>query len=109
MSQTSGIERRLYRRYPLTESVEFFHAPTRRNFPASCRDISRGGMLMYVPATTPVAPGQSVRLRVADGLVPPVAELGGQVIHATVVRVDRRALLAGGHVALAVRFVGTSS
>ncbi|MCY2929096.1 MAG: PilZ domain-containing protein [Planctomycetota bacterium] len=109
MSQTSGIERRVHPRYPLAESVEFFHGPTRRDFPALCRDISHGGMLMYVPAATPVAPGQSVRLRVAGGLRPPVAELSGQVIHATVVRVDRGALLTGGHIALAVRFVGTSS
>ena len=68
MSQTSGIDRRVHPRHPLTESVEFFHAPTKRNFPAFCRDISHGGMLMYVPAATPVAPGQSVSLRLAEML-----------------------------------------
>ena len=109
MSQTSETERRAHPRYPLGESVEFFHAPTRRNFPASCRDISHGGMLMYVPAATPVAPGQSVRLRLADTLMPAMADLAGKIIQAVIVRVDRRALLAGGHVALGVRFSGTSS
>ena len=109
MSQTSGIDRRLHPRYPLTESVEFFHAPTKRNFPAFCRDISHSGMLMYVPAATPVAPGQSVRLRLAEVLLPALAELAGKVIHATIVRVDRRSLLSAGQVALAVRFGGTSS
>ncbi|MEI7836104.1 MAG: PilZ domain-containing protein [Planctomycetota bacterium] len=108
MSQTSGIDRRVHPRHPLTESVEFFHAPTKRNFPAFCRDISHGGMLMYVPAATPVAPGQSVSLRLAE-MLPAVAELAGKVIHATVVRVDRSALLAAGQLALAVRFSGTSS
>jgi hypothetical protein len=93
----------------LARSVEFFHVPTRRNFPAMCRNISKGGMLMYIPASTPVQPGQAVRLHVTGLSLPAVADLAAQPIDATILRVDRQSLLADGQLSTAVRFCGTST
>lgn len=109
MSQTSGIERRVHPRHLLGRGVEFFHAPTRRHFPAFCRDISEGGMLMLIPASTPVRRGQSVRLQVSDLPVPGIADMAGRPLNATVLRVDRTPLTTDGQIAIAVRFSGAST
>jgi c-di-GMP-binding flagellar brake protein YcgR len=104
MNATPSKERRAYPRFPLTTSVGFYHGPSHRDFPARCIDISRGGMLMYVPATTPVQPGQPVRLAVGSVSHPDFARLGRKPLDAVIVRVDRGALLAEGHLAVGVRF-----
>ncbi|MHC4294898.1 MAG: PilZ domain-containing protein, partial [Planctomycetota bacterium] len=55
-------ERRAHPRHPLPTTVQFYHGPSQRDFPSRCADISRGGLLMYVPAKTPVKTGDPVRL-----------------------------------------------
>ena len=86
MSGTSATERRAHPRYPLPTSVDFFHGPTQRQFPARCADISLGGMLMYVPAATPVRTGQPVRVAVGAVSRPEFLGLGGGPLDATIVR-----------------------
>ena len=104
MGNTPSAERRRHQRYPLATSIEFFHGPSRRDFPARCVDISEGGMLMYVPAKTPVQAGQPIRLNLQGVTRPDVGYMAEEPMDATVVRVDRQKLLSIGHVAVGVKF-----
>jgi hypothetical protein len=104
MSEAPPAERRAYPRYPLATSVQFYHGPSQRDFPGRCVDISVGGLLMYVPATTPVQPGQPVRIAVGGLNRPEFAPLGQKPMNGTIVRVNRAALLSEGHLAVGVRF-----
>ena len=104
MSATPSRDRREHPRHPLATSVQFFHGPSQRDFPARCANISFGGMLMYVPAATPVQPGEPVRLSMGGIGRPEFARLAKGPLDATIVRVDRRALIQEGHIAIGVRF-----
>jgi c-di-GMP-binding flagellar brake protein YcgR len=97
-------DRRQHARHPLTTSVQFFHGPSRREFPARCANISAGGLMMYVPAATPVQPGQPIRVNIGDVSRPELAGLGDGPRDATIVRVNRDALFIAGHLAVGVRF-----
>jgi c-di-GMP-binding flagellar brake protein YcgR len=84
-------------------SVQLRHAPTAREFPARSVDISPGGMLMYVPAETPVAVGQAVKV------VMPAPAGGGlaesvETLDATIAHVDRDNLLLAGRLSVGVKF-----
>ena len=102
MSATPSTERRRHQRYPLATSVQFFHAKSQRDFPGRSVDVSDGGMLMFVPATVPLHAGQNIRLN-ASALPARTDHTPGQR-DATVVRVDRNALLSAGHIAVGVQF-----
>lgn len=104
MGSTAPPERRKHQRYPLATSVEFHHGPSQRSFPARCVDISAGGMLMYVPAATPVQPGHPVQVTIGSVSRPEFAGLSERPVDATIVRVDRQALLSAGHLAVGLRF-----
>jgi hypothetical protein len=97
-------ERRVSPRYATTAGVQLFHEPSKRDFPARCVNLSTGGLLMYVPAAVPVRTGQTVRLTLSQVGLPALAGLSAAPIEAKIVRVDRNALLAEGHLAVAVRF-----
>ena len=81
-----------------------FHGPTQREFPGRCANISAGGMLMYVPPTTPVQPGQSIRISIGAVDRPEFAPLSLRPVEATIVRVDRSSLLTQGNIAVGARF-----
>ena len=104
MSADAPTERRRHPRHPLATSVEIFHGLSQRAFPGRCADISAGGLKMYVPAATPVQPGHPIRLSIAAVSRPEFAGLGDGPVEATIVRVDRDALLKTGHLAVGVRF-----
>ena len=104
MSPSPAIERRKHQRCPLPARVRFHHSPSRRDWPGRCVDISHGGMLMYVPATVPVQPGHPIQVKMDAIGRPEYAALDGKDVPATVVRVDRHALVSMGHVAVGVRF-----
>ena len=106
MCPAKSVERRQHDRYPLTTGVQFYHEPSHRDLPARCSDISQGGMKMYVPAATPVRAGDSVRVVLGALDRPEFAGLGETPLGASIVRVDRRALLSDGHLAVGVRFMG---
>ena len=97
-------ERRVSPRYQFAAAVRFLHGPSGRDLPGRCVDISRGGLLMYVPAASPVRPGQTIRLTLGAISLPDLAGLSGAPMEGTIVRVDRGALLAEGHLAVGVRF-----
>jgi hypothetical protein len=60
---------------------------------------------MYVPATVPIQAGDAIGLPALT--CPKPLDLGQAPLPATVVRVDRRALLTMGYVAVGVRFERT--
>ena len=101
MCATPTAERRVHRRHPFAGRVSIFHEPTQRVLPARSVDISEGGMLMYVPVSTPVKPGQPIRLSV-EGAGPP--EFGPEPVDCRIVRVDRHSLTTQGHLAVGVQF-----
>jgi hypothetical protein len=61
-------------------------------------------MLMYVPATVPVHPGQKVKVCVGVNSKPEMADLAQKQISGKIVRVDRNPLLAVGNIAVGVEF-----
>jgi hypothetical protein len=104
MSKKELAERRRHQRFTAANNVRFVHLPSHGSFPGRCANISAGGLMMYVPAATPVQPGQAVRLTVGESGPGELVSFGRKQFDATVVRVDRRALLTGGHLAVGVRF-----
>ena len=97
-------ERRVSPRYQLAAGAQFFHGPSGRNLPGRCVDISRSGLLMYVPASAPVQAGQPIRLTLGAIDMAELAGLSAAPIEGTIVRVDRGKLLSEGHLAVGVRF-----
>lgn len=104
MCAKASAERRQDQRYPLSTNVNFLHGPSNREFPGRCVDISKGGMLMYVPVATPVKVGQPLRLSVGSVNRPEFAGLSEKPVPGAIVRVDRHCLLEEGYVAVGVRF-----
>jgi c-di-GMP-binding flagellar brake protein YcgR len=106
MELTRQAERRTHPRHAVARSVQFWHAPSRRSFPARSADLSLGGMKVCLPAAVPAIPGHAVRLRIgeADGGAGDLLGLAGRDLDATIVRVDRNALLAEGYVTVGVQF-----
>jgi c-di-GMP-binding flagellar brake protein YcgR len=104
MDEGTSAERRQHTRFPLATSVEFYHTASKRDFPGRSVDVSDGGMLMYVPATVPVHPGQVVRLNARSIHPGKVQRNGDGKVHAKIVRVDRQPLLTTGHIAVGMKF-----
>ena len=106
MQMTAGPEkeRRRYPRFPLAMGVQFYHGPTQREFPGQTVDISKGGVLMHVPATVPVRVGQPIRMNMAGIPHPELGDLHRNPIDATIVRVDRSSFVATSHLAVGLRF-----
>jgi len=106
MSPAPAVERRKHARHPLPTGVRFYHEPSHREYLGRCADISRGGLLMFVPPTSPIRPGDSIRLTLSGVPRPEFADLGGRAFDASVVRVERRQLTRTGQVAVGARFLG---
>lgn len=104
MGSQMQADRRRHVRYPLATTVEFFHGPSRRAYPARSADVSAGGMMMFVPVGTPVAPGQPIRLTFGSHDRPEFGRLSERPMDATIVRVDRQRMLSSGHLPVGVRF-----
>lgn len=64
---------------------------------------------MYVPVGTPVAPGQPIRVTLGGHSRPEFAGLNGRPVEATIVRVDRQAMLSVGHLPVGVRFTSVQA
>jgi len=105
MAVAPSADRRRHARHPLPTSVRFSHEPSRREFPGRCVDISKGGMLMYVPASAPVKPGDSICLTLASVSRPEFANMGDGPVEASVVRADRKAMLSIGNIIVGLRFL----
>jgi hypothetical protein len=106
LTHSTDTERRQHNRIPRVVSIRLHHELTDREIPARTVDISDGGLLLSVPATAPVAPGQTVRVRAGQDVLPrvPMRTTPGEAdeLEATVVRVDRNALLSTGQLQLGV-------
>jgi c-di-GMP-binding flagellar brake protein YcgR len=85
----------------MSTGIQFHHGPSKRQVSARSVDISETGMLMYIPATTPVRAGQSVYVNMA-GLTGRSAQPGQ--VQATVVRVDRSDMTSKGYLGIGVKF-----
>ena len=99
---TGSNERRRHARYPMSTSLQFHHGPSKREVPARSVDVSESGMLMYVPATTPVRAGQAVYVNLADIGGRPVTDAAP--VQATIVRVDRAEMTGKGYLGIGIRF-----
>ena len=95
-------ERRRHARYPMSTSLQFHHGPSKREVPARSVDVSESGMLMYVPATTPVRAGQAVYVDLG-GIGGRQATSAG-LVQATIVRVDRADMTSRGYLGIGLRF-----
>jgi hypothetical protein len=60
---------------------------------------------MHVPASSPIKPGDSIQLSLGGHLRPEFSVLGDGPVDASVVRIDRRAMLASGCLEVGVRFM----
>ena len=98
-------ERRKHDRYPLAAAVQFYHLPSKREYAARSVDVSAGGLLMYVPVGTPVAPGQAIEVTMPLQDRPELASLAVP-IDATIVRVDRHKMVSLGCIPVGVSFSG---
>jgi c-di-GMP-binding flagellar brake protein YcgR len=101
-NMTKENERRQHARYPMATGIQFHHGPSKREVPARSVDVSETGMLMYVPATTPVRAGQSVYVNMTTLGSKSSANAGP--VHATIVRVDRGAMTSKGYLGIGLRF-----
>lgn len=100
-SMTSD-ERRQHIRYPMSTGLQFHHGPSKREVPARAVDLSESGMMMYVPATTPVRAGQAIYVNMAGIGGKPMT--GTTPVQATIVRVDRQQMTSKGYLGVGVRF-----
>ncbi len=104
MCAAPTIDRRRHVRHPLPTSVEFHHESSAQNYVGRRVDLSEGGLLMYVPARVPIQVGDVVRLKARTAGPPELAGSDEPLTKATIVRVDRHALLTMGHIAVGVKF-----
>ena len=104
MCATASTERRRHKRHPLSTGLRLLHGPSEREFPSRGIDMSVGGMLMYVPATAPVNPGQRVGLRFEKVDRRELSAFSERTVPANIVRVDRRTLLTAGQLTVGVQF-----
>ena len=86
-------------------TIQFYHGPTRREYPGRTVNISTGGMLMYVPVSVPVAPGHPIRVSLGSQARPEFSGLGGEPRDATIVRVERKEIASVGYLPVAVCFL----
>jgi hypothetical protein len=62
-------------------------------------------MLMYVPVSAPVKPGQPIRLTLRHVRTEQFGDLGGKPLDARIVRVQRQGVMITGKLAVGVEFV----
>lgn len=107
MIDAPSAERRQHRRIPRVVNVEIEHPIAGCNIPARTLDISDGGMLISVPPSAPVASGQAVSIRASQDSLPRLPKASDpssrETLEATIVRVDRNALLANGQLQVGIR------
>ena len=107
MTDPQVVERRESERRIKPVFLRFRRVESECEFPGRCVDISKGGMLMYVPVATPVKVGQSLRVSVGSVDRPEFAALSKGPVAGAIVRVDRHCLLEEGYVAVGLRFIET--
>ena len=108
MSDKPKADRRRHRRRPLSAGVQFYLEPSAADYPARAVDISDSGMLLYVPVSAPVKPGQPIRVTIRSAHRRPDDGLGAlddRPRDARIVRVQREGLMITGKLAVGVEFL----
>ncbi len=108
--QTSVVEQRTDARSDLAWPVSMWLPEAGRFFNGKSVNISKGGVYLSVPITTPVREGHEVEINFPR--TPSLAKQKGQyarIKHGQVVRVDRRNILENGSIGLAIQFIGESA
>ena len=100
-------ERRAFPRRGVGISARLHHDTSGKDFPCRCVDVSPGGASLIVPANMPIRPGHEIRLTPSADTEEMAAELIGRDLTATVVRVDREALLKTGQLSVGIAFLVT--
>ena len=99
------VEQRKDARTELTWPVSIWLPEANRFFYSKSVNISKGGVLLYVPMSTPVRPGHVVELNFPR--TTSLAKKRGQfarIKSGKVVRVNRKSLFEGGDICVAVKF-----
>ena len=106
-TQTLIMEQRKDARSDLSWPVSIWLPEAGRFFNGKSVNISKGGVYLSVPMTTPVRIGHEVEINFPR--TPSLAKQKGQYARikpGTVVRVDRRSILENGNIGIAIRFTG---
>ena len=105
--QTLIAEQRRDTRSDLAWPISMWLPEAGRFFNGKSINISKGGVYLSVPMTTPIRVGHEVEINFPR--TPSLAKQKGQYARikpGTVVRVDRRSILDGGNIGIAIQFDG---
>ena len=108
--KTTFSEQRTDTRSDLAWPISMWLPEAGRFFNGKSVNISKGGVYLSVPMTTPVRIGHEVEINFPR--TPSLAKQKGQyarIKHGKIVRVDRRSIFENGNIGLAVAFTGESA
>jgi len=106
-TKTAVSEQRTDTRSDLAWPISMWLPEAGRFFNGKSVNISKGGVYLSVPMTTPVRVGHEVEINFPR--TPSLAKQKGQyarIKHGKIVRVDRRSIFENGNIGLAIAFTG---
>ena len=109
-TKTAVSELRTDARSDLAWPISMWLPEAGRFFNGKSVNISKGGVYLSVPMTTPVRVGHEVEINFPR--TPSLAKQKGQyarIKHGKIVRVDRRSIFENGNIGLAVAFTGDTA
>ena len=102
----TSLEQRTDARSDLSWPISMWLPEAGRFFNGKSVNISKGGVYLSVPMTTPVRVGHEVEINFPR--TPSLAKQKGQyarIKHGKIVRVDRKSILENGNIGLAIQFI----
>ena len=109
-TKTAVSEQRTDTRSDLAWPISMWLPEAGRFFNGKSVNISKGGVYLSVPMTTPVRVGHEVEINFPR--TPSLAKQKGQyarIKHGKIVRVDRRSIFENGNIGLAIAFTGDTA
>jgi hypothetical protein len=109
-TKTAVSEQRTDTRSDLAWPISMWLPEAGRFFNGKSVNISKGGVYLSVPMTTPVRVGHEVEINFPR--TPSLAKQKGQyarIKHGKIVRVDRRSIFENGNIGLAIAFTGETA
>ncbi len=109
-TKTAASEQRTDTRSDLAWPISMWLPEAGRFFNGKSVNISKGGVYLSVPMTTPVRVGHEVEINFPR--TPSLAKQKGQyarIKHGKIVRVDRRSIFENGNIGLAIAFTGDTT
>ena len=109
-TKTAVSEQRTDARSDLAWPISMWLPEAGRFFNGKSVNISKGGVYLSVPMTTPVRVGHEVEINFPR--TPSLAKQKGQyarIKHGKIVRVDRRSIFENGNIGLAIAFTGETA